>query len=109
MFRLGALADVARADVRNHVCGLAGPEREPMNQRHGLVPSKVTAQGGVVAILNDALAKSAAIRKAEAIRLALSEGLVGRVINTWAGRYHRLAGPEEGPPGRPCNPRARPP
>jgi hypothetical protein len=32
----------------------------------------VTAQGGVVALLNDALEKAAALRNAEAILLALS-------------------------------------
>ena len=49
--------------------------RRTVNQRHRLVPSKVTAQGGVVALLNDALAKAAALRNAEAIRLALSSSV----------------------------------
>ncbi len=47
---LGALADLARANVGIHVPILPGPIRQPSNQGRRLVAAKVAAQGGVVTL-----------------------------------------------------------
>ena len=68
MFRLDALADVARTDVRGHILCLARPERKAANQGGGLLSSEVAPERRVVALLDDALAEVAALRDAKAIR-----------------------------------------
>jgi len=72
MFRLDALADVARADVHVHILCLARPERKPANQGSRFLAPEVAPERRVVTFLEDALAKVAALRDAKAIGLPLA-------------------------------------
>ncbi len=72
MLRLGALTGITRPYVCGDVAGLPGPERQSSDQGGCFVSAEVSTERGVVTLLENATAKVAAFRDAQAVRLTLS-------------------------------------
>ena len=93
MIRLGALADLARANIGGHIASLPRPEGEPADQRRRLVSSEVPTQRGVVALREDAPPQTTPVRHAEPVRLTLPPAVEQATANNeGAARRARCRG-----------------
>ena len=90
MLSLGALTDLAGADIGVHIPRLPWPIGQPADQRRSFVPPEVTSQRSVVALLQNLPAQPAPVGHAQPVRLPLAPAI------------EQPTADDEGPPGRPC-------
>ncbi len=72
MLRLGALTGVTRPYVCGDVAGLQGPECQSPDKGGCFMLAEMSTERHVVTLPQDATAKAAAFRDAQAVRLTMS-------------------------------------